>query len=260
MTAPQDPARQLPPARPRPADPESDPESNSVTAPETDSATLLDQEVWQTPGATVELPPAPAASPAPAPAPPGATVELRAAPALPAGEEVPADEDGLRRFGPGVPSPAADVPPLVAALWRGGDRPAPAGERARRDGSRWLLPVLVLLAVLIFLIWQWWPNPVALTGASVRTDPAGPACDGTATVIGTLDTDGGAGIVTYRWRRSDGTLSADLTQSVPRGSRHTDVVLRWTFEGKGTMAATATLEVLSPAPRTAAASFTYTCR
>ena len=34
---------------------------------------------------------------------------------------------------------------------------------------------------------------------------------------------------------------------------------RWTFDGKGTMPATATLEILSPTPRTASASFTYSC-
>ncbi|MEY9944957.1 hypothetical protein [Kitasatospora sp. GAS1066B] len=221
---------ELPPAAPRPVD------------PEVDSATLLDEEVWDTPAATVELPEGTTAEPA-------ATVEL------------PEDEDGLRRFGPGVPSSAtAAIPPLAAARWRGVEPPAPTEQSPRRRGSRWLVPVLILLAVLAVLVWQWWPNPLAVTGVSVRTDPAGPACDGTAVVTGTLDTDGGAGTVSYRWRRSDGTVSADLTQPVPKGSRHTDVVLRWTFEGKGAMAATATLEVLSPDPRSAAASFDYSCQ
>ncbi|MCX4744800.1 hypothetical protein OG455_04570 [Kitasatospora sp. NBC_01287] len=291
MTAPQDPTVHLPPVLPsRPVD------------PETDSATLLDEEVWDTPAVTIELPPAPADSTA-------VTVELGAATEVPTAaeaftatevptaaeaftatevltptvplateplstaelpaDELPVAEDGLRRFGPGVPVAAVAVPPQLAARWHGdggdsgdsGDNaPAPAERPARGRGSRWLLPVLILLAVLGFLAWQWWPDPLTVTGVSVHTGPAGPACDGTAQVVGTLATEGGAGTVSYRWRRSDGTVSAELTQEVPKGSHRTEVVLRWTFDGKGTMAATATLEVLSPGARSAATTFTYTCR
>ncbi|MGE7438209.1 hypothetical protein [Kitasatospora sp. NPDC001175] len=236
---------------------------------EAESATLLDEEAWATPAATVELSAATvelsaATVETTAEAPLEATLEATVP--APAGSSEPTGEpraDGLRRFGPGVPSATADVPALAAAVWHGTARPGePAAAEAPRPARRrlgWLLPLLVLLAVLGYLAWQGSAQPLSVTAVSVRADPAGPSCDGTATVIGTLRTKGRAGTVSYRWRRSDGTVSAEIAQPVPKGSHQTDVVLRWTFEGKGTMAATATLEVLSPDSRTASASFTYTC-
>ncbi|GAA2274136.1 hypothetical protein GCM10010430_70150 [Kitasatospora cystarginea] len=229
---------------------------------EAESATLLDEEAWATPAATVELSAATVETTAEAPL----EATLEATVPAPAGSSEPTGEpraDGLRRFGPGVPSATADVPALAAAVWHGTARPGePAAAEAPRPARRrlgWLLPLLVLLAVLGYLAWQGSAQPLSVTAVSVRADPAGPSCDGTATVIGTLRTKGRAGTVSYRWRRSDGTVSAEIAQPVPKGSHQTDVVLRWTFEGKGTMAATATLEVLSPDSRTASASFTYTC-
>ncbi|MGW8358118.1 hypothetical protein [Streptomyces wedmorensis] len=167
------------------------------------------------------------------------------------------------RFGPGVPR-AGDlaIPDQAAQTWRSVERPDQpgTGSRHRRRLGRWLFPILVLLAVLAFLDWQRWAGPVSVTGVAVRTDPKGPGCDGTAVITGTLQTNGAPGTVTYRWRRSDGTLSAVLRQQVDAGTRQTDVVLQWIFNGHGTLHAAATLEVLAPEPLTAHTSFTYTCR
>lgn len=254
--------------RPAPPDPAAattvrlTPADVRAVGEEAESATLLDEEAWATPAATVELSDATVGTTVEAPleATLEATVPAPAGPLTSTGEP---RADGLRRFGPGVPSATADVPALAAAVWHGTTRPGEsAAAGAPRPGRRrlgWLLPLLVLLAVLGYLAWQGSAQALSVTAVSVRTDPAGPACDGTATVIGTLRTEGRAGTVSYRWRRSDGTVSADIAQPVPKGSHQTDVVLRWTFEGKGAMAATATLEVLSPDSRTASASFTYTC-
>ncbi|MFD9130293.1 hypothetical protein [Kitasatospora sp. NPDC059571] len=198
-----------------------------------ESATFLDPEVWP----TVPTPPPAAGPPVAAAAAPGAT---------------PAE--GLQRFGPGVP-------PQAAAVWHGAAAVPEEPVRPRRR-RRWLLiPVVLLVAVLAWLAWERYGRPVSVTGVTVRTDSAqGPACDGTAVVTGTLATDGGAGTVRYRWRRSDGTDSGILSQQVPSGRSSTEVVLRWTFQGKGTMQATATLEVLAPGSGTASVSFPYTCR
>ncbi|MFE0463063.1 hypothetical protein ACFW1A_27790 [Kitasatospora sp. NPDC058965] len=166
----------------------------------------------------------------------------------------PGNTAEFRRFGPGVPVPTTTVPEAAAVAWH-----AEPAEPERRRRSVWLIPLLVLLLVLGYLGWQWWSPALAVTGVSVQTDPAGPACGGVQTVIGTVDTKGGAGTVTYRWLRSDGTVSDSITQAVPRGTHHTQVTLRWTFEGKGTMSATATLVVLSPGSRTASAAFNYSC-
>jgi hypothetical protein len=196
-----------------------------------ESATFLDPEVWPT------VPPA-------APQPP----------VVPA---APAADDGLRRFGPGVP-------PQAAAVWHGtaaAAPPVPVPEAPRRRRRWLLLPLVLLIAVLAWFGWDRYGRPVAVTGVSVRTDTAqGPGCDGTAVVTGTLATDGGAGTVRYRWRRSDGTDSGVLSQAVPSGRASTEVVLRWTFQGKGAMQATATLEVVTPGSDQASVNFPYSCR
>ncbi|WP_051814513.1 hypothetical protein [Kitasatospora sp. MBT63] len=199
------------------------------------SATFLDPEVWSTP-ATERTTPQPADPAEPGPGQDGAT-----------------PPDGLRRFGPGVP-------PQAAAVWHGETQP-PAAEPPRKRRRRWLLlPLLVILAVLAYLAWQRYGHPVVVKAVSVQADASGLTCDGTQAITGTLETDGGSGEVTYRWLRSDGTDSGELTQEVPSGHHSTEVVLRWSFHGQGSMDATATLEVLSPGSQTSAASFTYTCR
>lgn len=161
------------------------------------------------------------------------------------------------RFGPGVPTPAA------AEAWHGTARPDGRQRRRRRGRllGGWLLPLAVLIAVLAYLAWQRYGTPLAVTGATVRTDSGGTAdCDGTAVITGTLRTNGASGEVSYRWKRSDGTVSDALHQYVAHGSLHTDVVLRWSFNGHGTLRATATLQVLSPDPVTASTAFAYHCR
>ncbi|WP_354643973.1 hypothetical protein [Kitasatospora camelliae] len=167
----------------------------------------------------------------------------------------PAEED-LRRFGPGVP-------PQAAAVWHGSTTTIqqPIEPPKRRRKGRWVvLPlVLALLAAGAWFGWQRFGRPTAVAAATVSSDAAGPACDGTAVITGTLETTGGEGNVTYRWVRSDGTTSEVLTQHVPSGHHRTDVILRWTFQGQGTMDATATLEVLTPTVRSASTTFPYDC-
>jgi hypothetical protein len=163
------------------------------------------------------------------------------------------------RFGPGVPVPAASGPDHVAAVWHGVARPAEPDRRPHRL-RRWILPFLVLVAVLALLAWFRLGKPLAVTGATVHTSAVPVSCSGTATVTGTLQTNGAAGTVTYRWKRSDGTVSNDLQQQVAKGTNTVDVVLLWSFNGPGTVQATATLDVLSPSPVTAATTFSYVCK
>ncbi|GGR65967.1 hypothetical protein GCM10010269_00660 [Streptomyces humidus] len=169
-----------------------------------------------------------------------------------------------------VPTLTDTAEDRVAALWHGtvsadphpnpDPRDVPRRRRQRRGVlGGWLLPAVVLIAVLAYLAWQRHAPALAVTGATVHTDSAGPACDGTATVVGTLHTNGRAGTVSYRWKRSDGTVSGVLRQQVAKDAHRTDVALRWTFDGHGTVRATATLEVLSPDPADASATFTYAC-
>lgn len=188
-------------------------------------------------------------------------------PGPPAAASAAGPAAGLRRFGPGVPGPDTSAATAhTAAVWHGTVRPGDpvppsegGGRHRRRAWRRWLLPLLVLLAVLAYLGWQRLPDPVKLDAVSVRNSASAQGCHSTAHVVGTLRTSGGAGTVHYRWRRSDGTVSAELTQHVPRGRRTTSVVLLWTFDGPGDLQATATLDILKPGHRTAATTFPYHC-
>jgi len=173
----------------------------------------------------------------------------------------------LFRFGPGVPTPAAPHDMSQAtAIWRGEARPNEAAvdstsartrDRRRRLLS-WLLPLLVLIAVIAILLWQHSGSPLAITNATVNVASPTLTCDETANVTAEMRTNGNAGTITYRWRRSDGTVSDTLRQQVAKGSTNVSVVLLWSFHGQGTMKATATLEILSPDPTSASAAFAYT--
>ncbi|MCG6493782.1 hypothetical protein [Kitasatospora sp. A2-31] len=233
------------------------------------SATFLDPRVWggapqagetstlvdtRTGGRTVPAPPAADETDATGTVESAATAPTDSSPTGGRKEERSFAPGELRRFGPGVP-------PQAAAVWHGAavpDREQPG----RRRASRWLVPLAVLLAVLAllaFLFWRFTSPALAVTGVGVTTDPAGPGCGGTAVITATVETDGGAGTIRYRWLRSDGTTSDEIRQDVESGARKADLVLRWSFEGRGELQATATLQILSPDARTAAVSFPYRC-
>ncbi|WP_052709564.1 hypothetical protein [Streptomyces sp. NRRL S-495] len=233
-----------------------------IDANEAMSATFLDPGVWGGAGETVEeltLQDTPAhgtaapADPAPASAPTGAAPpSASATPSVAHSEdERPLAPGELRRFGPGVP-------PLAAAVWHGAAVPGAEPPRRRR-AWRWLLPLVLLLAVLALLFWRFATPVLAVTGVGVTTDPAGPGCDSVAVVKAEVETNGGAGTLRYRWLRSDGTTSGEISQDIGSGAQRTELVLRWSFEGRGSLAATATLEILAPGSRTAAVSFPYHC-
>jgi hypothetical protein len=210
------------------------------------------------------VPASPVLTPAPTP-----TVPIPTAPNQPT-INLPSPRPGeLFRFGPGIPVPA---PPRdlsqATAIWRGeaqpNETPADSTSIARtRDRRRrlltWLLPLLVLIAVIAILLWQHSGSPLAITNATVNVASPTLACDGTATITAEMRTNGDPGTITYRWRRSDGTVSDTLHQQVAKGSTTANVVLLWSFHGQGTMKATASLEVLSPTPTSASTTFTYTC-
>ncbi|MFD5922599.1 hypothetical protein ACFVYP_04730 [Kitasatospora sp. NPDC058201] len=224
-------------------------------------ATFLDPRVWGGAAQPAETT-APMDTPAygstvPGPPPPGAGPAAAATPATgPAGggpeAERPFAPGELRRFGPGVP-------PQAAAVWHG--RAVPGAEEPRRGRRvrRWLVPVAVLAAVLALLFWRLRAPDLAVTGVGVTSGQETPGCGGTAVITATVETNGGAGTLRYRWLRSDGTTSGEILQDVRSGAHRTELVLRWSFEGRGALEATATLEILSPQARTTATSFPYRC-
>jgi hypothetical protein len=162
-------------------------------------------------------------------------------------------------FGPGVPVPSVSTTGQAGAIWRG---EAPAAEpppRRRWLLNGWLLPILVLIVVLAILAWMRFGHPIAVTGAEAHVQSTTLGCGATATITGTLQTNGNAGTVSYEWKRSDGTESAVLQQRFAKGTRQVNVALLWTFSGQGNIQATATLDVLSPNAVSASTNFTYTC-
>lgn len=174
----------------------------------------------------------------------------------------------LLRFGPGVPVPGVTQDMTqVTAVWRGEAHPAEDAattaindtRRRRRRLLSWSLPLLVLLAVIAILLWQHSGSPLRVTDTAVHASSPTLTCDGVATVTAEMRTNGNSGTITYRWRRSDGTVSDTLRQQAAKGSTDVHVVLLWSFHGHDTMNATATLEVLTPSPLNASTTFTYTC-
>lgn len=175
------------------------------------------------------------------------------------------------RFGPGVPVATAPTTDQATGIWHGVLDEAAAGEvehedpalAARRRNQRWILPLTVLILVVAMLIYYLWNRTVqdlSVRGASVRvTGTPSLSCGGTEHLSGVVLTDGGRGTFRYEWLRSDGTRTGPLTRAVSRGTRQATVVLDWSFEGYGSFDATATLRVLSPDTAAARASFTYRC-
>lgn len=162
-------------------------------------------------------------------------------------------EGSVLRFGPGVTAALpAPFPPY----------PAPAPRR-RSEWRRYTLAAVVLIGVLCYLGWQRYGPALEVRDLVVSTgaaDAGGPGCDGTADVVAVVRTNGRPGVLTYRWLRSDGTRSEQLSERVPSGRKEARLHLLWTFQGAGTYPAKAELELVSPVRRTAAAEFTYRCR
>ena len=182
-------------------------------------------------------------------------------------DEDPDDTEAYVHFGPGVPVPRPPAPDRATALWRGEARPAPPAEDPglawRRQTQRWILPLTVLIlviAVLIYYLWGRGASPLDVNGATVRISAPVLGCGDTERLTASINTNGGAGTIEYRWRRSDGTTSDRLSQSVPSGDRHVNVVLDWSFSGYGILDASATIEILGPGAGTATTSFMYHCK
>ncbi|MFD9304294.1 hypothetical protein ACFWCB_16850 [Streptomyces sp. NPDC060048] len=170
---------------------------------------------------------------------------------LPGGARPDRVEGSVLRFGPGVTA-ALPLPFPVA--------PAPAPPRRPGEWRRYTLAAVILLAVLVYLGWQRYGPALEVRDVAVTTAPEGPGCDATADVVAVVRTNGRPGTLTYRWVRSDGTRSEQLTERVPSGRHEARLHLLWTFQGAGTYPAKAELQLISPAQQTAAAEFTYRCR
>jgi hypothetical protein len=155
------------------------------------------------------------------------------------------------------------VRPTAGGPGYGRRRRASEAPRRKRHIPRVALVLGVLALLLAGAGVVYWifrpPGELILSDVEVQP-PVKPACNSTVDVIGVLSTNGGAGTVRYRWVRNDGHTSNVLAVKIPARRERTEVTLRWTFEGKGTFDAEATLEVLEPTAKSDKGSFTYACK
>lgn len=182
---------------------------------------------------------------------------IPAPPLTPASAEGGDDSEILLRFGPGVPLTEEES---LRALWAA---PAPAPTRRRRRRRAGLLggvAVLAAVAVVLWLMLRPSAGPT-VTAAEVTTPTRQLSCGQTADVTGVVTTDGRGGPITYRWVRSDGQKSGELTRAARRGEREVTVHLQWTVRGPGLFQGTARLQVLRPTgpPIEAEGTFSYSC-
>ncbi|MFF5208958.1 hypothetical protein [Streptosporangium sp. NPDC000396] len=181
-------------------------------------------------------------------------------------------EDVIMRFGPGVP-----VETTAAQIWRAGrdqqqtelpsdrlpDRGAPA--RRRRNRTALASVILALMVVGILAVWllRGSAPPLAVTGVEVTAPKKTQGCDTAVKITGVLTTNGSAGEIRYRWKRSDRKEPIDQAEQVAAGKTSHEVSLEWTVKGEGSFKGTASLQLLSPLPEGKKlqdkASFTYKC-
>ncbi|MEU9994637.1 hypothetical protein [Streptomyces sp. NPDC050848] len=167
------------------------------------------------------------------------------------------DNEILLRFGPGVPLTEEES---LRALWAA---PAPGATRRRRRRRAGLLGAFAVLAAVAVVLWLLL-RPTAgptVTAAEVKAPTQRLSCGQTAEVTGVVTTDGRGGPLTYRWLRSDGQESGELTRTARSGEREVVVHLQWTVRGPGLFRGTARLQVLRPdgSPIEAEGTFSYSC-
>ncbi|GAA2665384.1 hypothetical protein GCM10010412_041650 [Nonomuraea recticatena] len=176
-------------------------------------------------------------------------------------------------FGPGVTPAAAHGETTAEKIWRDGSRPGgPArhGMRAKKAGRarrrRAVVSAAVFALVIAGAVLAWLSvrsSPDLVVRAATVSAPKTLGCRRTATITGSLVTNGEAGRVTFQWLRSDRKEPIEQTETVPSGKTTHTVQLRWTVKGEATAKLTARLRVLSPIPQGQKiedkATFTYKC-
>jgi serine/threonine protein kinase len=155
---------------------------------------------------------------------------------------------------------------VPAGRGNGGGPPAwPVPVPPRRRRRRWrgalstLLTVALAVGVLAF-VWERTHGKLSVTSVMVRPAKQSVGCDGTEDIIGTINTNGRGGAVTYEWIISDSkTPPKVLTADAGSGKDTILVDLKWAFHGKGTGQAVAKLRVLTPNADEFSITFPYSC-
>jgi hypothetical protein len=179
-------------------------------------------------------------------------------------------KEEVLRFGRGVAAlpPPQRRPPLADTGWAG-DLPQQHQQRPMKRQKPWRARILGIMSAIITLVLVAWVGyqiiqqliPLRLSGVTVAlAEPLEDKCDVQAKVVGTIRTNGAAGTISYRWITSDGKTTAILNEQVNLGTSQVQVPLLWTFSGRSTIRAKATLHILTPAESQTATEFTYSCK
>lgn len=158
--------------------------------------------------------------------------------------------DGEIQFGPGVHVVGNEPRALASGVI----------VRRRRSVVAYIAS-LVVVACVAAVLWWWLHDRGSLTISSVHARAATPVigCDSVADLQATVKTNGRAGMITYHWIRSDGTVSGAETERLSAGHHEAILTMRWHVEGPGVYNGRAVLDVDSPTIAQATATFSYHC-
>jgi hypothetical protein len=170
------------------------------------------------------------------------------------------------RHGPGVPAlgpgsevaPGSPPGPSAAEIWRTG---LPGGGAPRQRPLRSLavpaLTVILLVASVVVIYLRLHHAPFGVSGVAI-TKQVQSGC--TVDVTGRISTSGGAGTVSYEWTfQPQRETPQPQSQSVSAGQTAVDVTAAVEGQGHGTLAQTATLQVLGPGRGSASAHIVISC-
>ena len=122
------------------------------------------------------------------------------------------------------------------------------------------LLTVAIVAGIAGYVWNKTHQTLKVTAATVSVaNPGKIGCNSTVDVVGTIDTNGKGGPITYQWTK-DGENLPTGTVTATSGQQQVRVELQWYLAGKGVHHATAIFQVFTPNVISAqSASFTYTC-
>jgi hypothetical protein len=179
-----------------------------------------------------------------------------------AARQLPVSE--VVRYGPGVPASQAVVSAGQAgaaaeSVWRTGRQPEPPPGRTRlRRRLGLLLTVILLVAAGVVVYLRFFDHPsLHVTGVEILR-PTRTGC--TVDVTGRINTNGGAGTVSYQWVfRPQTQAPQPLNQSLAAGQHTVNVTIAVEGQGHGTVSQLVTLDVLGPGTGTASTTVTISC-
>ncbi len=166
--------------------------------------------------------------------------------------------------GPAAPSAAWNTPGAGNRQWQSAGQPPlwPTPPR-RRQRRRWLGLVSTVVTIAIaagvwYYVWNQTNGKLHITRAAIAPGKQPVGCNGTTDIIGTIDTNGRGGPISYEWLVA-GQKPVPLVVDDGSGQGTVKVTLTWTLHAKGTGQSVVELHVLSPDDDRASITFPYTC-